>query len=59
MYHPSAVPELIRMVENGVLKLGKEGGTEVLGCYPLDKWHEAWDCSVDNAGVGKTVVVKP
>ncbi|KAF2159017.1 hypothetical protein M409DRAFT_71355 [Zasmidium cellare ATCC 36951] len=59
MYEPKAVVELIDMVQNGILKLGNPSGTEIVGSYPLDKWHEAWDAAVENAGVGKTVVVKP
>jgi threonine dehydrogenase-like Zn-dependent dehydrogenase len=43
MYERSDREELFKLVEAGLLKLGKIGGCEVGGVYGLDEWREAFD----------------
>jgi hypothetical protein len=59
MYERSDVPDLIRLVEHGMLKLGEQGGSQITGCFPLEQWREAWNVAVEEAGFGQTVVIQP
>ena len=59
MYERSDIPDLIKLVEHGMLKLGEGGGSRITGRFPLEQWKEAWDVAVEEAGFGKTVVIKP
>jgi threonine dehydrogenase-like Zn-dependent dehydrogenase len=56
MYPREAVPELIKMVEVGVLKLG-QGRT--CGRFGLDEWKKAFDCAAENAGIGALTLIAP
>jgi hypothetical protein len=56
MYPREAVPELIKMVEVGVLKLG-QGRT--CGRFGLEEWKRAFDCAAENAGVGALTLLAP
>jgi threonine dehydrogenase-like Zn-dependent dehydrogenase len=56
MYSREAVPELIKMVEVGVLKLG-QGRT--FGRFGLDDWEKAFDCAAENAGIGALTLLCP
>jgi hypothetical protein len=59
MYERSDIPDLIKLVEHGFLKLGNQGGLQVTGCFSLEQWREAWDLAVEEAGFGKMVVIQP
>lgn len=59
MYEREAVFRLIKMVESGLLKLGKGAGLKVVGPYDLENWHEAFDAAEKNAGWGVQVLLSP
>ena len=59
MYERRDIPDLIKLVEHGMLKLGEQGGSQITGRFPLEQWREAWDVAVEEAGFGKTVVIQP
>ncbi|KAM0257755.1 hypothetical protein ACHAQJ_004206 [Trichoderma viride] len=56
MFDGEHVRALIKMAEAGILKLDKEGGFEVIGSYPFEKYTEALEHG-RNVGAGKIVVV--
>ncbi len=58
MYDPEHVRGLIQMAESGILKLGEEGGLEVLASYPLEKYAEALE-HAKSSSAGKIVSVNP
>jgi hypothetical protein len=58
MYEPSDVPKLIRMVEVGLLKIGKKAGLRNLGNFGLDQWEEAFEV-VKDTGYGVQVTIVP
>ncbi|PYI06974.1 GroES-like protein [Aspergillus sclerotiicarbonarius CBS 121057] len=59
MYGRDEVLQLIRMVESGVLKLGREAGSRTVGSFPLAQWQQALDLAVERAGPGDRVVLVP
>jgi hypothetical protein len=56
MYPREAVPELIKMVEVGVLKLGQG---RKCGRFGLEEWKRAFDCAAKNAGIGSLTLIAP
>ena len=58
MYEPEDPPKLIRLVEVGLLKIGKDAGLENLGAFGLDEWEEAFKV-VDGTGYGLQVTIVP
>jgi threonine dehydrogenase-like Zn-dependent dehydrogenase len=58
MYEPSDVPKLIKMVEVGLLKIGKKAGLRNLGNFGLDQWEEAFEV-VKDTGYGVQVTIVP
>ena len=59
MYERDDARLLIKMAETGVLKLGKEGGIEVVGRFKLEEAEEAFAVAMKNPEVGKLVVIVP
>jgi hypothetical protein len=59
MYERSDIPDLIKLVEHGMLKLGEQGGSQITSRFPLEQWRKAWDVAVEEAGFGKMVVIQP
>ncbi|KAI3319841.1 alcohol dehydrogenase [Xylariaceae sp. AK1471] len=59
MYEREDVERVVRLAETGLLKLGKSAGHEIMGAYGLDQLTEAIDKSVDMAGPGCIVYIKP
>lgn len=59
MYDRHQVEQVIKMVENGNLKLGKAVGQEVVGPFGLDKMQEAVEAAARIPGWGKSVLVAP
>lgn len=59
MYERSDVNDLIKLVENGILKLGDQGGCRVVGRFPLEQYEQAWDTAAEHAGLGENVVIVP
>jgi len=59
MYEREDVQGLIKLVEAGVLKLGKSAGHEIVGQYSLGEWEEAMETANKNNGAGQIVVFTP
>ncbi|OTB08395.1 hypothetical protein M426DRAFT_317017 [Hypoxylon sp. CI-4A] len=45
--------ELVKLIERGVLKIGKRVGMEVTGKFKLEDWQEAFETAATKAGPGK------
>jgi NADPH:quinone reductase-like Zn-dependent oxidoreductase len=58
MYDQEHVRGIIKLAESGVLKLGANGGFEVLGPFPLDEYTDALG-EAENCAAGKVVAVSP
>lgn len=56
MYPREYVPELIKMIEVGVLKLGQG---RMCGRFGLKEWMKAFDCAAENAGMGELTLIAP
>ena len=59
MYSRGDVEGVIRLVEAGMMKLGKRGGHEVNGVYGLEDFSAALDKAVETAGPGSIVYIRP
>ncbi|KAK3312936.1 alcohol dehydrogenase [Apodospora peruviana] len=60
MYTPQQVEELIRLVEDGRLKLGEQGaGVKCLGVFGLEAWEEAFRVAGDGGRVGRFALLAP
>ncbi|AEO70595.1 uncharacterized protein THITE_72712 [Thermothielavioides terrestris NRRL 8126] len=59
MYERADAWLLIKMVEAGVLRLGKEGGNEVVGRFKFEQADEAFALAQKNAKMGKIVAFVP
>jgi threonine dehydrogenase-like Zn-dependent dehydrogenase len=51
--------QLIRMIETGILKIGKAGGSSTGGAFSLDDWKQALDLASEESGLGQRVVFNP
>lgn len=58
MYEPQDPPNLIRLVEVGLLKIGKGAGLKNLGAFGLDRWEDAFK-TVEGTGHGLQVTIVP
>lgn len=58
MYTPQQANELIRLIETGLLPIGKKGGIQVSGRFPLHKWEEAFE-NASQAGPMKATYFEP
>lgn len=57
MYGREVIERVLKLVENGSLKLGKErAGVEILGNFGLEQWEEAFALAKKETGWGKQVV---
>lgn len=59
MYERADAKLIIKMAESGVLKLGKEGGNEVLGRFKFEEADEAFALAVKRPEIGKLVAFVP
>jgi threonine dehydrogenase-like Zn-dependent dehydrogenase len=59
MYEREDVKLMIKMVEAGVLKLGKEAGHEVVGRYKMEEFEEGLNTAMMNQSAGRFVVFEP
>jgi NADPH:quinone reductase-like Zn-dependent oxidoreductase len=59
MYTREQADELIRLVEMGILPIGKRGRVEVTGKFPLEKWEEAFQNAYDQMGPRKAAYFVP
>lgn len=59
MYEREDVKGIIKLVESGVLKLGKSAGQEIVGKFPLEEWQQAFEAATKNPEAGKIVLLTP
>ncbi|KAH8901928.1 putative alcohol dehydrogenase [Coniochaeta sp. PMI_546] len=60
MYTPEQIDELIKLVETGKLKLGKDGaGAECVGVYGLEEWEQAFKKAGEEGGMGRFALLAP
>ncbi|KAK0648632.1 hypothetical protein B0T16DRAFT_388823 [Cercophora newfieldiana] len=59
MFTPEQVDEVIRLVEAGILRLGKQAGVQCLGVFELEEWEEAFRVAGDDARVGRFALLAP
>ncbi|KAK7192367.1 hypothetical protein DPSP01_004954 [Paraphaeosphaeria sporulosa] len=59
MYNREQVLALIKMVETGILKLGKQGGKKDISVFGFAEWEKAFNYASDNAGWATTVLLRP
>jgi threonine dehydrogenase-like Zn-dependent dehydrogenase len=59
MYDRTQVKRLIKLAEQGRLKLGKAAGKEVVGAFSLDDYVEALEVAEKNPGYENVVVLRP
>ncbi|KAF7539991.1 hypothetical protein G7Z17_g12297 [Cylindrodendrum hubeiense] len=59
MYEREDVQQVIRLLEGGQVKLGKENGYEISGTFSLEEWDKCADASLEHIGFGKIVVLNP
>lgn len=57
MYEREAVVHFVKMLERGLLPLGKS--LMKTKAFSLDDWNKALDTAADHNGVGKCVVLTP
>jgi len=59
MYERDDARDLIKLVEAGVLKIGRSVGHEVVGEFALQDWQKAIEVASATSGAGRLVVLKP
>ncbi|KAH8599015.1 hypothetical protein B0O99DRAFT_650228 [Bisporella sp. PMI_857] len=59
MYEREDVRGIIKLVEAGILKLGKSGGHQVVGEFKLEEWQKAFEAAEQNTDAGKIVALIP
>lgn len=59
MFERSDIVDLLKLVNIGIIKLGKVGGTRIVDQFPLERWKEAFDAAAENTGFGETVLINP
>ncbi|KAK6074860.1 zinc-binding dehydrogenase [Seiridium cupressi] len=59
MYNRKEIRELVKMVETGVLKLGKAVGHEIAGKFALEDWESALEAAGKATSWGQSVVFTP
>ncbi len=59
LYSRYAIERIIKLVEQGVLKVGKANGLKVVGPFGLDEWDKAFTEAEKQIGWGVQVVLDP
>ena len=59
MFEREDIRRMIKMVENGVMKLGESAGVKIVGTFGLDEWDKAFTAAEKNAGMGETTLITP
>lgn len=59
MFEREDIRNMIKMVENGVLKLGESAELSVSGKFGLEDWDKAFTAAEKNAGMGESTVITP
>ena len=50
---------MIKMIENGVLKLSESAGMRIVGKFGLKDWDGAFTAAEKNAGIGEIALIMP
>lgn len=59
MYERSDIVDFVKLVEKGMLRLDESWGFEKPIVFTLEEWKEGFDRAAEQAGFGKSVVIKP
>ena len=59
MFEREDIKSMIKMVENGVMKLGESAGLKIVGKFGLEDWDKAFTAAEKNAGVGEMILLTP
>ena len=59
MYAKEDVAAFIKLAESGLLKLGKEGGVDIVGKFGLDEIEKAFETAQASHGAGKLCMLVP
>lgn len=59
MYSREQAEKLIKLVESGLLPIGKRGNIQVTGVFHLEQWREAFEHAFNNIGPKRTAYFKP
>ncbi|KAM5356608.1 hypothetical protein ACJ41O_003254 [Fusarium nematophilum] len=59
MYEREDIRKLIRLLESGRLKLGKENGFEIVSSFALEEWDKCADAAIEHTAFGSAVVLAP
>ena len=59
MFEREDIKGMIKMIENGVLKLGGSAGVRIVGKFALGDWDKAFTAAEKNAGMGEVTVITP
>lgn len=59
MFEREDIKGMIKMVENGVMKLGESAGVRIVGKFGLEEWDKAFTAAEKNAGVGEMALITP
>jgi threonine dehydrogenase-like Zn-dependent dehydrogenase len=59
MYTREQAERLIKLVESGLLPIGKRGGIQVTGSFRLEQWQEAFEHAFNCIGPKKVAYFKP
>ena len=59
MYERGDIRGFMRLLESGMLKLGKEGGNEVVATVGLEEYLKGFELAAEHGTVGQMVVMKP
>ena len=59
MFEREDIKRMIKMVENGMMKLGESAGMKIVGKFGLEDWDKAFTAAEKNAGMGEMVLITP
>lgn len=59
MYERDDVRQVIRLLEGGQLKVGKENGYEASGTFSLEEWDKCAAAALEHTGFCKIVLLNP
>lgn len=57
MYERQAILQFVKMLERGLLPMGKD--CMETKAFPLEDWKEGLDMGAEHNGIGKCVVLAP
>lgn len=59
MYSLADVEALFKMIETGTLKIGPDGGSEIISKHKLEGFKNAWEDAAEHSMFGQQVVITP